>query len=80
LDALFVGDSVAIISTTERPGRNYENHAYPLADNPNLAFLTSLSFAPAYSVAGDKKPTQSKKEVQGFVENRKRASRAPENR
>ncbi len=39
LDALFVADSVAIVGTTERSERNYENRAYQLADNPNTRFF-----------------------------------------
>ena len=39
LDTLFVPDSVVVIGATERPRRNYENHAYQLADNSNSRFL-----------------------------------------
>lgn len=42
-----------------------------------LAFLTLLSFAPTYSVAGDKKPTLSSKEVKVLL---RTAKEPPEHR
>jgi hypothetical protein len=42
-----------------------------------LAFLTLLSFAPTYSVAGDKKPTLSKREVKVLL---RTAKEPPEHR